>query len=48
MILDKWEKLLWALSKWRRSNQPKALVLDILVCFITILCTIVNLHLVAK
>ena len=48
MILEKWEKLLWVLSKWSRRNPTKALVLDILVCFITILCTIINLHLVAK
>lgn len=48
MILDKWEKLLWAMGKWNRKNPVKALVLDILVCFITILCTIVNLHLAAK
>ena len=46
--IEKWEKLLWVLSKWSRRNPTKALVLDILVCFITILCTIVNLHLVAK
>ena len=48
MILEKWEKLLWVLSKWSRRNPVKALVLYILVCFITILCTIINLHLVAK
>ena len=48
MILDTWEELLWVVGKWSRRNPVKVLILDILVCLITISCTIVNLRLAAK